>query len=264
MSGQSEAPTVAVLVIGDEILSGRTKDANLGIIADWAGVMGLDLKEARVVADDEDDIVAALNALRQRYDYVFTTGGIGPTHDDITADAVAKAFGVTIDVDPRAVYEMNKRYTRQTLTPARLRMARIPEGAELIENIVSRAPGFRIGNVYVMAGIPNIMQAMLDAAAPTLKTGRRLLSRTVPTDLPEGAVSEPLGVIAKRHKGAMIGSYPRFENNRFSTRIVVRAREEALLAEVVTEIEAMVAGIDREAAAIRPLSEQSHGSEAKE
>jgi molybdopterin-biosynthesis enzyme MoeA-like protein len=217
-----------------------------------------------MVPDIEGRIVEALNELRARYTYVFTTGGIGPTHDDITADAVAKAFGVTIDVDARAVYEMNKRYSRQTLTPARLRMARIPEGAELIENIVSRAPGFRIGNVYVMAGIPNIMQAMLDAAAPTLKTGRRLLSRTVPTDLPEGAVSEPLGAIAKRHKGVMIGSYPRFESNRFSTRIVVRSREEGLLAEVVAEIEAMVAGIDREAAAIRPLSEPSHGSEAKE
>src|SRR5277367_3075388 len=157
--------TAAVLVIGDEILSGRTKDRNLGYIAEYLAKIGVDVREARVVPDVEDDIVAALNALRGRYDYVVTTGGIGPTHDDITADAVAKAFGVSIDEDPRVIAMMLERYPAGDLTPARRRMARIPAGAALIENPISKAPGFRIGNVFVMAGVPSIMQAMFDSAA---------------------------------------------------------------------------------------------------
>src|SRR5215211_3601304 len=155
----SEVVTAALLVIGDEILSGRTKDKNIGYIAEYLTNIGVDLKEVRVVADDEGAIIEALNALRTRYTYVFTTGGIGPTHDDITADCVAKAFGVTIDVDPRAVAMMMERYKPEDLNPARLRMARIPDGADLIDNPISRAPGFQIGNVIVMAGVPSIMQA---------------------------------------------------------------------------------------------------------
>src|ERR671911_63600 len=157
--------TAGLLVIGDEILSGRTKDKNIGYLAEYLTNIGIDLKEVRVVADDEPAIVNALNALRHRYTYVFTTGGIGPTHDDITADSVAKAFGVPIDVDPRAVALMRERYKAEDLNEARLRMARIPEGADLVENPISKAPGFRIGNVVVMAGVPAIMQAMLDNVA---------------------------------------------------------------------------------------------------
>src|SRR4051795_7110904 len=191
--------TAAVLVIGDEILSGRTKDKNIGYIAEYLTTIGIDLVEVRVVSDDEGAIVEALNALRQRYTYVFTTGGIGPTHDDITADSVAKAFGVPIDVDPRARALLLTRIAEKDLNEARLRMARIPAGADLILNKVSAAPGFRIGNVHVMAGVPSIMQAMLDEVAPTLKTGARMLSATVRADLREGDIGSELGAIAKAH-----------------------------------------------------------------
>ena len=172
--------TAAILVIGDEILSGRTKDKNIGYIAEYLTNIGIDLKEVRVVADEEDEIVAALNALRARYTYVFTTGGIGPTHDDITADSVAKAFGVTIDVDPRARAIMEENYKSRgiEMNEARLRMARIPAGADLVE-ANSGPPGFRIGNVIVMAGVPSIMQVMLDSAAPKLKTGVKMISETI-------------------------------------------------------------------------------------
>ena len=166
-------------MIGDEILSGRTKDRNLGYIAEYLAKIGVDVREARVVPDVEDDIVAALNALRARYDYVVTTGGIGPTHDDITADAVARAFGVTIDEDPRVIAAMLQRYAPGDLTPARRRMARIPATAELIENPISMAPGFRVGNVYVMAGVPAVMQAMLDFAVKTMKTGATMQVETI-------------------------------------------------------------------------------------
>src|SRR5919106_5489259 len=169
-----EIVTAAMLVIGDEILSGRTKDKNIGHLADIMTAIGIDLKEVRIVPDVEDEIVAAVNALRARYTYLFTTGGIGPTHDDITADAVAKAFGVPIDVDPRAVAVMRERYKPEDLNEARLRMARIPQGADLVENPISKAPGFRLGNVFVMAGVPAIMEAMLDNIAPTLQTGTRM------------------------------------------------------------------------------------------
>ena len=171
--------TAAVLVIGDEILSGRTKDRNLGYIAEYLSKIGVDVREARVISDVEDEIVAGLNALRARYDYVITTGGIGPTHDDITADAVARAFGVTIDEDPRAIAMMMERYQAADLTPARRRMARIPAGADLIENPISKAPGFRVGNVYVLAGVPAVMQAMLDFAAKTMNTGALMLVETM-------------------------------------------------------------------------------------
>ncbi len=171
-------------MIGDEILSGRTKDKNIGYIADYLTAIGIDLKEVRVVSDDEGDIVAALNALRERYTYVFTTGGIGPTHDDITAESVAKAFGVKIDHHPVAVQIFKERMAKigGELNEARLRMARIPDGAELVANKVSGAPGFWIGNVIVMAGVPSIMQAMLDEVAPKLKTGTKLLSETIRAD----------------------------------------------------------------------------------
>src|SRR6185436_9982373 len=165
---KNEVVTAGLLVIGDEILSGRTKDKNIGYVAEYLTMIGIDLKEVRIVPDEEPEIVAALNALRGRYDYVFTTGGIGPTHDDITADAVAKAFGVSIDVDPRARALLMEGQREDYLNAARLRMARIPDGAELVLNRVSRAPGFFIGNVIVMAGVPRVMEAMLDALGPLL------------------------------------------------------------------------------------------------
>src|SRR3954463_14194301 len=175
MSGtSSDLVTAAVLVIGDEILSGRTKDKNIGYIAEYLTAIGIDLKEVRVVPDDEAEIVAALNALRARYTYVFTTGGIGPTHDDITADCVAKAFGVGIDVDERAKAMMLERYKPEDLNEARLRMARIPHGADLVDNPISRAPGFKLGNVIVMAGGPPIIQGVLRPGAPAPATGGRV------------------------------------------------------------------------------------------
>ncbi len=217
--------TAAILVIGDEILSGRTKDKNIGYIAEYLTNIGIELREVRVVPDVTDEIVAALNALRARYTYVFTTGGIGPTHDDITADSVAAAFGVPIDYDPRAVAMMRERFSAEDLNEARMRMTRIPAGAELIANSISKAPGFNIGNVYVMAGVPSIMQAMLDVVAPTLKTGAKILSETVQAGLREGDIGGPLAAVAKAHPGVSIGSYPFWSETGPDTNIVVRSRD---------------------------------------
>jgi molybdenum cofactor synthesis domain-containing protein len=240
----STVVTAAILVIGDEILSGRTKDKNIGYIAEYLTQLGIDLKQVRVVPDDETEIVEALNALRARFTYVFTTGGIGPTHDDITADCVAKAFGVSIDIDPRAVALMRQRYSEGELNEARLRMARIPAGAELIENPISRAPGFRIGNVIVMAGVPTIMQAMLDNVAPTLATGVRVLAESIDAGgLPEGLYAKALGEIAARHQSVSIGSYPSFTEGGFRNQIVVRGRDAAAVAAAVTEIKGALAGL---------------------
>ena len=188
----TEIVTAGILVIGDEILSGRTKDKNIGFIAEYLTNIGIDLKEVRVVADEEDDIIAALNALRNRYNYVFTTGGIGPTHDDITADSVAKAFGVGIDHHPEVVARFRERWTEQDLNEARMRMARVPDGAELIQSATILAPGFKLGNVIVMAGIPSIMQAMMDIVAPKLKSGVRMLSDLVRANAREGDIGGPL------------------------------------------------------------------------
>jgi molybdenum cofactor synthesis domain-containing protein len=244
MSSSSHAAvTAAVLVIGDEILSGRTKDKNIGYIADYLTALGIDLKEVRVVSDEETAIVSALNALRAAYTYVFTTGGIGPTHDDITADGVAKAFGVRLEVHPEAVAILKERLAKTggELNEARLRMARIPEGAALIPNKVSGAPGFWIGNVITMAGVPAIMQAMLDEVAPKLKTGAKLLSATIRADAKEGDVGTELGEIAKAHPGALIGSYPFFDEKLgANTNIVVRSRDPEILKQVTAAVEAML------------------------
>ncbi len=206
----SDVVTAAVLVIGDEILSGRTKDKNIGWIADHLTAIGIQLREVRVVPDIEDEIVTALNHLRAKFTYVFTTGGIGPTHDDITADCVAKAFGAKIDVDARAVALMKPHYEKRglELTPARLRMARLPEGSELVENSVSVAPGFMIGNVIVMAGVPHIMQVMLDAVTPRLKTGAKMLSETIELAHPEGMIADMFGAHQKDFPDVIMGSYP--------------------------------------------------------
>ena len=235
--------TAALLVIGDEILSGRTKDKNIGYIAEYLTGIGVDLVEVRVVADDEAAIVSALNELRARQTYVFTTGGIGPTHDDITAECVAKAFGVPINHDPRAVAIMKERLaqTGAELNEARMRMTRIPAGAELVLNKVSAAPGFWLGNVIVMAGVPSIMQVMLDEVAPKLKTGVRVLSETVRADAREGDIGTPLGDIAKAHPEVAIGSYPFFDDKTGpNTNVVIRARDQAKLAAAKAAVEAML------------------------
>ena len=233
--------TAALLVIGDEILSGRTKDKNIGYIAEYLTGIGVDVREVRVVPDVEDEIVAAVNALRARYTYLFTTGGIGPTHDDITADSVAKAFGVPIDVDPRAVAVMRERYKPEDLNEARLRMARIPHGAELVENPISKAPGFRIGNVIVMAGVPAIMQAMLDSVAPTLETGARMIVETIQAGtVPEGLYAAALGEIATRHDGVSIGSYPAFTAAGFANQIVVRGKDRAAVDAAADAVRALI------------------------
>ena len=241
--GQSEIVTAAVLVIGDEILSGRTKDKNIGFIAEHMTAIGIDLKEVRVVPDEEPEIVAALNALRARYTYVFTTGGIGPTHDDITADAVAKAFGLPIDYDPRAVELLRERLavTGGEMNEARLRMTRMPKGSELVLNKISAAPGFMIGNVIVMAGIPQVMQAMLEYVTPKLKTGTTMLSESVRGDCREGDIGTELGVIAKAHGGVVIGSYPFMDDDRRpNTHIVLRSRDPQQLAAAKAAVEAML------------------------
>jgi molybdenum cofactor synthesis domain-containing protein len=233
--------TAAVLVIGDEILSGRTKDKNIGYIAEYLTGIGIDLKEVRIVPDEEAAIVKAVNALRHCFTYVFTTGGIGPTHDDITAECVAKAFGVPIGYDPRAVAIMRERFTEHEMNEARMRMTRIPEGAELVLNKVSRAPGFWLGNVIVMAGIPAVMQAMLDEVAPKLKTGTKLLSETIRADAREGDIGTPLGAIANAYPGVTIGSYPFFDELRGpNANIVIRARDPDRLADAKRAVEAML------------------------
>jgi molybdenum cofactor synthesis domain-containing protein len=233
--------TAGMLVIGDEILSGRTKDKNIGYVAEYLTGIGIDLREVRVVADIEEEIVAAVTALRARYTHVFTTGGIGPTHDDITADSVARAFGVPIDVDERAVAMLRERLPAMELNQARLRMARIPEGAELIANAVSKAPGFSIGNVHVMAGVPAIMHAMLDALAPKLATGAKMLSRSLPAGLKEGDIAGPLGALQAAFPDVSMGSYPGFEEGvGFTTTLVLRSRDEARLDAAEAAVLAMI------------------------
>jgi molybdenum cofactor synthesis domain-containing protein len=231
VSTNPDRVTAALLVIGDEILSGRTKDKNIGYIAEYLTAVGIDLREVRVVSDDEAAIVEAINALRGRNTYLFTTGGIGPTHDDITADCVAKALGVDISHDPRAVAMLKERYANpDDLNEARLRMARIPHGADLIENPISKAPGFMVENVIVMAGVPAIMQAMLEGVMPKLKVGKTMMSVSIDSGgLPEGAYATGLGEVQKAHAGVIIGSYPHFDGQRFINQIVLRSRDEALL-----------------------------------
>ena len=242
-SAPSEIVTAAVLVIGDEILSGRTKDKNIGFIADYLTAIGIDLKEVRVVSDDESAIVEAIDALRAKYTYVFTTGGIGPTHDDITADCIAKAFGVALPYHPEAVAILKERLAKTggELNEARMRMARIPEGAQLVVNKVSGAPGFWIGNVITMAGIPTVMQSMLDEVAPKLKTGTKLISITIRADAKEGDVGTELGAIAKAHPETIIGSYPFFDDKIGpNTNIVVRSRDAEKLAQAKAAVEKML------------------------
>ncbi|MCR9220259.1 MAG: molybdopterin-binding protein [Alphaproteobacteria bacterium] len=238
-----DAPvTAALLIVGDEILSGRTRDANLQHLAERLGPIGVRLVEARVIPDVEAVIVAAVRELSGRVDYLFTCGGIGPTHDDITADCVAAAFGRSIDIHPEARARLERHYadSEHALNAARLRMARIPDGARLIDNPVSAAPGFVLENVYVMAGVPRIMAAMLDQVVPTLRRGRPLVSVSILSALPEGEAAAGLREIAEAHPNVGIGSYPRWGAGGFALTIVLRGEEPEAVEAAAQATEALI------------------------
>lgn len=229
--------TAALVVIGDEILSGRTQDKNIAQIATWLNAQGIRLAEVRVVPDREEAIVEAVNALRARNDYLFTTGGIGPTHDDITVDAIAAALGVPVIVHPEARAALGAYYaSKGGLTEARLRMARVPEGAELIVNRMSGAPGIHWGNIFILAGVPHIAAGMLDALTGTLEGGRPLLSRTIGCWVAESEIADLLGDTERAHEGVAIGSYPFFREGRVGANFVVRATDGALVDRVLAEL----------------------------
>ncbi len=234
------AVTAAVIVIGNEILSGRTEDANVTWLARRLTALGIVLAEVRMVRDEEEAIVAAVNALRAAHDYVFTTGGIGPTHDDITCAAVARAFGRAYALNPEARRLLEAYYdgSGRALNEARMRMAYTPEGAELIDNPVSRAPGFRVENVYVLAGIPAVMQGMFAGLAPTLEGGARVASREVAVLLGEGDIAARLAALQARYPALEIGSYPFVRDGAFSTTLVLRGTDEGALARADAELRA--------------------------
>ncbi len=234
-------PTAAILIIGNEILSGRTQDKNLSHLACTLGAQGILLREARVVPDVEAEIIEALNALRARYTYVFTTGGIGPTHDDITTEAIAKAFGVKVIRHPQAERILRAHYTEDQINEARLKMADVPEGAALIDNPVSSAPGYSIGNVYVFAGVPRIMHAMLDAVKHTLVGGTPVSMLSITCDIGEGTLAADLTAIQNRFSQVEIGSYPYFKQGVLSTTLVMRSTDEAANQAAYNEVSAMIA-----------------------
>ncbi|MEQ8654370.1 MAG: molybdopterin-binding protein [Kiloniellales bacterium] len=240
MTGET---TAGLILIGNELLSGRTKDANMAFLGERLAEIGIPLVEARVIPDVRDTIAETVNALRSRVTYLFTTGGIGPTHDDITAESIALAFGVKHCLDERAVAILREHYPPGELNAARLRMATLPEGSSLIENPVSKAPGFRIGNVFVMAGVPKIMQAMFEGIRPTLTGGPPILSETVTVLLPESKVAAGLADIQARHPSLDLGSYPFQLQERFGTRLVARGTDVAALSRarnaILTLVEAL-------------------------
>ena len=231
--------TAALVIIGNEVLSGRTQDANLQYIANGLNDVGVRLKEVRVVADDEAAIITAVNELRSSFAYVFTTGGIGPTHDDITAQCIADAFGVALKRDSRAVERLLRQIKPENLNEVRLRMANIPDGADLIDNPVSHAPGFRIGNVFVMAGVPKIMRAMFDGVRGSLKRGAKMVSQNVSIHIREGAIAEGLRQIQDRRPEVEIGSYPFSRDGNYGTVIVTRGTDRALVGQVSREVAVM-------------------------
>lgn len=236
-------PTAAMLVIGDEILSGRTRDSNMHHLAGALTERGIDLKEARVVSDDRAAIVAAARALSEAFDHVFTSGGIGPTHDDITADCIAEAFGVSIGVrdDARSLLQAHYARTGMEMNEARLRMARIPEGAALIDNPVSVAPGFTIGNVHVMAGVPAIFEAMVASVLPGLTGGAPLLSESIRIDRAEGEIAGPLSDLAAQYGDLSIGCYPFQKDGRFGANVVLRGTDAGRLTEALDRLRADLA-----------------------
>ena len=233
----SETITAAILVIGDEILSGRTQDTNTHYIARLLGTLGIDMREARVVPDVEAEVVAAVNALRARYTYVFTTGGIGPTHDDITADSIAKAFGVGIDYHPEALAMLAARYQPGEFNEMRKRMARIPDTATLVKNSASTAPGFQIGNVFVMAGVPMVMRAMMEDVATRLEKGVVVSTATVSARIAEGRIAGALAKIQAENKSVVIGSYPFYTADGYGVQLVVRGRDAASVEAAAAQIE---------------------------
>lgn len=235
----STNPTACLLLIGNELLSGRTQDRNLAFLGKRLAAMGIRLAEARVIADDTHIIVHNVNDARQRFDYVFTTGGIGPTHDDITAAAVAKAFGVPLERHPQAE-QILRDYYGDKINEARLRMAEMPAGAKPVSNPLSGAPGFKINNVYVLAGIPSVMQAMFDSLADGLRHGRPILSRTLTTDRREGELAAGLTAIQERYPEVSIGSYPFFTTEKKGVNIVVRGVDARVLDESVNDLRALV------------------------
>jgi len=234
--------TACVLIIGNEILSGRTQDVNLNYLAKGLNAAGIRLVEARVIPDLPDVIVATVNDVRAKFRYVFTTGGIGPTHDDITSECVARAFGVPLVLHPEARRILEAHYRERGLefNAARQRMAQVPEGAELIFNPISRAPGFRVGNVFVMAGVPQVMQAMFESLVGTLEGGRPVLSRTISCGLAEGALAEGLGAIQARYPDVDIGSYPWYRRGAYGVSLALRSPEAARLAAAADEVAALV------------------------
>ena len=231
-------PTAAMIVIGDEILSGRTRDANMFNLAGKLTAHGINLLEVRVISDKSSEIITAVNETRIKYDHVFTSGGIGPTHDDITADCIAAAFKVKIDIrdDAKNILATNYENGIDDLTPARLRMARIPDGANLIDNAISKAPGFSMENVHVMAGVPSVFNCMIDWLLPKLKKGAEMISLSIRIDLPESHIAEPLGKIANKFPAVSIGSYPFYEENKHGANIVIRSTETTLILDVEKEV----------------------------
>ena len=236
----SRAPTAALLIIGNEILSGRTQDSNLNVLARKLGALGIKLVEARVVPDEEAAIVAAVNALRERATYVFTTGGIGPTHDDITVASIAKAFNVPVVEDAEARARLTAYYTFEKLNPARLRMALVPQGASLIDNPVSTAPGFHLGNVYALAGVPSVMEAMLDSLLADLKHGPALHTTTISCAVPESMIADGLAAIATRFPQLDIGSYPTFRPGKIGLALVTRGTDKPAVTAATADICALV------------------------
>jgi molybdenum cofactor synthesis domain-containing protein len=250
MTDESRIWTAALIVVGDEILSGRTQDANIAQIAKWLGVQGIRLREVRVVADDMDAIIEAVNTLRARNDYLFTTGGIGPTHDDITVDAVAAALGVEVVIHPRAREVLEQYYaTRGGLNEARLRMARVPAGGGLIENRLSGAPGIQVENIYLMAGVPHITAQMLDGLTGQLEGGLPLLSTTIGCWVAESEIADLLRETEKTFAGVQIGSYPFFREGRVGANFVIRSTSEAELADCASALTEGLTAQNREAVA---------------
>ena len=230
----------ALIIIGNEILSGRTKDKNLAYLAEWLNEIGIQLYEVRVIRDDEKEIIDCVNLLRKKYDYVFTTGGIGPTHDDITTESIAKAFNVELETNPEALKILQSYYKEGELNEARLKMTLLPKGAELVENPVTKAPGFKMENVFVMAGIPSIMQGMLEGAKAFLKIGNKMTSKSIDVFMPESYVAKELSKMQDNYPEVEIGSYPFNKEGQFGTSLVMRSANLDTLESCASDVAEMV------------------------
>ena len=240
---EKDTVTACVLIIGNEVLSGRTQDVNLKYLAENLNAIGIRMAEARIIADDEATIVGTVNECRAAHDYVFTTGGIGPTHDDITSASIAKAFGVELVRHPEALALLMRHYRPEDVNEARLKMADVPDGATLVPNPVSSAPGFRMGNVFVMAGVPEIMRAMFDGIRPQLVGGPPILSRSLFARTPEGTLAVPFGALQKEYPDVDMGSYPFQSLGRFGVSLVLRGTDAGRLAEVLEKLKTIVRGL---------------------